>query len=171
MCSLGLKMGHVSIYGWLVMTQAALYLHCCIASAPFDRCRVKSFPFCRVTLSASVYYLLFNMVPKLFFLYVFATFVAVTTSQKCYGLDGNALDSTYEPCNPSAKHSGCCATKRTNASADICLDNGLCMATHDEQMGMIWQSGCTDATGQDVACPKVCPGSKFCFIYRFYTYL
>ncbi|KAF2855660.1 hypothetical protein T440DRAFT_385480 [Plenodomus tracheiphilus IPT5] len=85
------------------------------------------------------------------------TFIATTVAQQCYGLDGSALDNTYAPCNPGAKHSGCCATKRTNGSPDICLDNGLCMTTSGEQLGMVWQSGCTDETGKDVACPKMCP--------------
>ncbi|KAH7068999.1 hypothetical protein BKA63DRAFT_99227 [Paraphoma chrysanthemicola] len=86
----------------------------------------------------------------------FAVFIGIAISQQCYGLDGTALDETYAPCNPTAKHSGCCATKRSSG-ADLCLDNGLCMSTRDELMGMIWQSGCTDATGKDVACPKMCP--------------
>ncbi|KAH9881941.1 hypothetical protein J1614_001112 [Plenodomus biglobosus] len=88
---------------------------------------------------------------------LFITLIAPTIAQQCYGLDGSALDSSYAPCNPSAKHSGCCATKRTNGSPDICLDSGLCMATSNEQLGMIWQAGCTDETGRDVACPKMCP--------------
>jgi hypothetical protein len=87
---------------------------------------------------------------------LFAAFVAVTTSQSCFGLDGTQLDDTYAPCKPTAKHSGCCATKRA-IGADICLDSGLCMSTRAEFMGMIWQNGCTDATGKDVACPKICP--------------
>jgi len=85
-----------------------------------------------------------------------AVFIAVTTAQQCYGFDGIALDNTYTPCNPGAKHSGCCATKRTNESPDICLDNGLCMSTKSEELGMIWQTGCTDKTGRDTACSKVC---------------
>ncbi|KAI8942450.1 hypothetical protein NX059_000518 [Plenodomus lindquistii] len=99
------------------------------------------------------------MVSHLSFRFVFTIFTVLSTTtfaQQCYGLDGSALDSSYAPCNPSAKHSGCCATKRTNGP-DICLDNGLCLATTNEQLGMIWQSGCTDETGQDVACPKTCP--------------
>jgi len=90
------------------------------------------------------------------FLSLFAAVIAVAASQTCYGLDGTQLDDTYAPCKPSAKHSGCCATKRSSG-ADLCLDNGLCMSTRDELMGMIWQSGCTDSTGKDVACPKMCP--------------
>ncbi|KAF2032721.1 hypothetical protein EK21DRAFT_109787 [Setomelanomma holmii] len=90
-------------------------------------------------------------------LHILAAFVGVAISQQCYGLDGTALDNTYAPCNPNAKHSGCCATKRSSG-VDLCLDNGLCMSTRDELMGMIWQSGCTDAMGKDVACPRMCPG-------------
>ncbi|KAL6710390.1 hypothetical protein ACN47E_009336 [Coniothyrium glycines] len=94
---------------------------------------------------------------RLFLFSLLPIFVSATLGQKCYGLDGTELDSTYAPCNPDAKNSGCCATRRTDASPDICLDNGLCMATNDELMGTIWQSGCTDATGKDAACPRMCP--------------
>jgi hypothetical protein len=104
-----------------------------------------------------LYCLLSNMVARSSLLSIFATFVAVTVGQKCYGLDGTALDDSYAPCNTNAKHSGCCATKRTTGSPDICLDNGLCLATNNELMGTIWQSGCTDATGRDTACPRMCP--------------
>lgn len=91
-----------------------------------------------------------------FVLAVFAVFTPVTTAQQCYGLDGIALDSTYTPCNLGAKHSSCCATKRTNGSPDICLSNGLCMSTQREEIGMIWQTGCTDKTSQDTTCSQVC---------------
>ncbi|OAL03867.1 hypothetical protein IQ06DRAFT_270058 [Phaeosphaeriaceae sp. SRC1lsM3a] len=87
---------------------------------------------------------------------VFATLFALTASQQCFGVDGTKLDDTFAPCNPSAKHSGCCATKRSSG-ADLCLDSGLCMSTRGEFTGMIWQNGCTDSTGKDVACPKMCP--------------
>jgi hypothetical protein len=100
------------------------------------------------------------------FLSLFAALAAVASSQTCYGLDGTTLDDTFAPCNPSAKHSGCCATKRSSG-ADICLDNGLCMSTRDETIGMIWQSGCTDATGKDVACPKICPDGTFHRLFNF----
>jgi hypothetical protein len=94
------------------------------------------------------------------FLSVFATFVAVAISQQCFGLDGSQLDNTFAPCYPNAKHSGCCATNRSSG-ADICLSNGLCMSTSGELMGMIWQSGCTDRSGKDMACPKICPSGMF----------
>jgi len=81
--------------------------------------------------------------------------------QQCYALNGTELDSTYGPCNPDAKHSGCCAINRSAGSADICLDNGLCMATSGQFMGSIWQDGCTDSTGQDKGCPKMCPDGVY----------
>jgi hypothetical protein len=34
------------------------------------------------------------------------------------------------------------------------------MATNDEFMGTIWQDGCTDPTGQDGGCPKLCPDAR-----------
>jgi len=85
---------------------------------------------------------------------VFVTFIAVAMAQKCYSVDGAALNSTFTPCNPGAKHSGCCA------STDLCLSNGLCMATTDVYIGIIFSRGCTDSTGNDVACPQLCPGRK-----------
>ncbi|RMZ72709.1 N-acetyltransferase eso1 [Pyrenophora seminiperda CCB06] len=99
-----------------------------------------------------LYFVLSNMVALTSLLPVFVAFIAVATGQQCYGVDGFALDSTFMPCNPSAKHSGCCA------STDLCLSNGLCMATTDVYIGMIFSRGCTDSTGQDVACPQLCPG-------------
>lgn len=82
---------------------------------------------------------------------------AGAAAQTCYGLTGAVLDHSFAPCNPDAKHSGCCATNRTTG-ADICLDSGLCMSTTSEYMGTIWQPGCTDSTGKATECPQVCPG-------------
>ncbi|OAL54382.1 hypothetical protein IQ07DRAFT_266882 [Pyrenochaeta sp. DS3sAY3a] len=93
---------------------------------------------------------------RLSILTTFLALISVTVCQKCYGLDGNALDNTFAPCNPDAKHSGCCAINRTT-SPDLCLDNGLCMSTTNQLLGTIWQNGCTDATGKDEACPRMCP--------------
>lgn len=87
--------------------------------------------------------------------------LATSASEKCYGLNGTELDDTYGPCKSGARHSGCCAIHRPAGSVDICLDNGLCMATNDEFMGTIWQDGCTDPTGQDAGCPKMCPDGTY----------
>ncbi|KAH3946863.1 hypothetical protein HBI56_061750 [Parastagonospora nodorum] len=97
------------------------------------------------------------MFSRVSFLSVFATFVALSASQQCFGLDGSKLDDTFAPCNPTAKHSGCCATNRPSG-AELCLDTGLCMSTTGQSTGMIWQAGCTDETGKAVECPRVCPG-------------
>ncbi|KAF2659192.1 hypothetical protein K491DRAFT_712957 [Lophiostoma macrostomum CBS 122681] len=82
---------------------------------------------------------------------------AADANATCYGLDGTQLDDTYAPCNTGSGHSGCCATRGAAGSVDICLDNGLCMATNDQYIGTIWQEGCTDATGKDPGCPNICP--------------
>ncbi|KAF2682100.1 hypothetical protein K458DRAFT_391135 [Lentithecium fluviatile CBS 122367] len=103
---------------------------------------VRSVPFFAVAVSVAVYS------------------VAIAAEQTCYGLNGTVLDSTYGPCNTDAKHSGCCAIHRPAGSVDICLDNGLCMATTGQYMGTIWQDGCTDPTGQDEGCPKMCPDAR-----------
>ncbi|KAL5118158.1 hypothetical protein ACEQ8H_003993 [Pleosporales sp. CAS-2024a] len=98
-----------------------------------------------------------NMLLRVMFLSVFSTLIAISVGRQCFGIDGSKLDNSYVPCNANAQHSGCCATKRA-VGADLCLDNGLCMSTSGETTGMIWQAGCTDQTGADVACPRVCPG-------------
>jgi hypothetical protein len=90
---------------------------------------------------------------------LFALYAAAgAAAQTCYGLTGAILDHSFAPCNPDAKHSGCCATNRTTG-ADVCLDSGLCMSTTSDYMGTIWQPGCTDSTGKATECPQVCPGS------------
>ncbi|KAF1927903.1 uncharacterized protein M421DRAFT_5576 [Didymella exigua CBS 183.55] len=89
--------------------------------------------------------------------FVYATSLVAAASQKCYSLTGTLLNDSFAPCNPTARHSGCCATNKTSG-ADICLDSGLCTATQNEFMGTIWQNGCTDSTGNATECPQLCPG-------------
>jgi hypothetical protein len=90
-------------------------------------------------------------------LFLYTALPVFAAGQTCYALDGAKLDSTITPCAPvaGAKHSGCCA------STDICLDNGLCMATNNAYIGTMWQAGCTDPTGKDKACPQMCPTGMF----------
>ncbi|KAF2121496.1 hypothetical protein BDV96DRAFT_640886 [Lophiotrema nucula] len=89
--------------------------------------------------------------------------IVIAADQTCYGLNGTELDTTYGPCKPGARHSGCCAINRPAGSVDICLDNGLCMATDGQFMGTIWQDGCTDPTGEDPGCPRMCPDVRDSF--------
>ncbi|KAF2273022.1 uncharacterized protein EI97DRAFT_445299 [Westerdykella ornata] len=98
----------------------------------------------------------FNILLPLF-LSTLATAASAASDRKCYSLNGTELDSTFRPCNPNAQHSGCCATNRRTGSPDICLDSGLCMVTGGEYVGTIWQAGCTDPSGRDKGCPRVCP--------------
>jgi hypothetical protein len=90
-------------------------------------------------------------------LFLYTALPVFAAAQTCYALDAAKLDSTITPCAPvaGAKHSGCCA------STDICLDNGLCMATTNAYIGTMWQAGCTDPTGKDKACPQMCPTGMF----------
>ena len=81
--------------------------------------------------------------------------------QKCYGMDGIQLVGSFAPCNTTAKHSGCCNTNPSGGSPDLCMSNGLCMATNNEYMGTIWQAACTDSPGKDTGCPKTCPDSTY----------
>jgi hypothetical protein len=100
-----------------------------------------------------------NMLLRSFLVsFIYATSLAAAASQSCYSLTGTPLDDTFAPCNPNAKHSGCCATNKASG-ADICLDSGLCMATQNQYMGTIWQPGCTDSSGKATECPQLCPGS------------
>jgi hypothetical protein len=104
------------------------------------------------------YTLYFDQMSPSFFvslLILLPTIVSAADS-KCYNLNGTELGSAFTPCKPASgsKHSGCCS------SSDICLDSGLCMATTDKFVGTIWQNGCTDATGEDPACSKMCPQGK-----------
>ncbi|XPS76879.1 hypothetical protein M3J09_008923 [Ascochyta lentis] len=104
---------------------------------------------------------LFNMLlPSFVFSLFCATSLVSAANQKCYSLTGSELDDSFAPCNSTAKHSGCCATNRPPGSADICLDNGLCMATRNEYMGTVWQPGCTDSTGKATECPQLCPSAN-----------
>ncbi|KAF2188276.1 hypothetical protein K469DRAFT_748605 [Zopfia rhizophila CBS 207.26] len=98
--------------------------------------------------------------PLAFLLTVLTIYPVRAFEQTCYSLDGTKLDSTFGPCKPGARHSGCCAIHRPAGSVDVCLDNGLCMATNDIYMGTIWQDGCTDPTGKDPACPQMCPDAR-----------
>ncbi|KAF2451650.1 hypothetical protein P171DRAFT_468159 [Karstenula rhodostoma CBS 690.94] len=94
------------------------------------------------------------------FLVFFYLLQLTIAERKCYALNGLQLGDAYGPCNPNAKHSGCCAVRGPAGLVDLCLSNGLCMATNGEYMGTIWQSGCTDPTGVDPSCPKMCPDAR-----------
>ncbi|KAL5428574.1 hypothetical protein PMIN04_000720 [Paraphaeosphaeria minitans] len=80
--------------------------------------------------------------------------------RKCYALNGTQLGDSYGACDTNAEHSGCCAIHGAASSVDICLSNGLCMATNEKYMGTIWQAGCTDPTGMSPSCPKMCPDAR-----------
>ncbi|KAF2750501.1 hypothetical protein M011DRAFT_456368 [Sporormia fimetaria CBS 119925] len=97
--------------------------------------------------------------PRSLFLLLLLLLIAPfdTFAQKCYALDGTELDTSFKPCNPTAEHSGCCATNRSSGPNDLCLDSGLCMAPAGDAVGTISQAGCTDPTFQAPGCPKVCP--------------
>lgn len=98
------------------------------------------------------------VIRSLYSLLAFSVYISNAIAERqCYALNGTQLGDEYGACNPDATHSGCCAINRTAGSADLCLSNGLCMATNNKYMGTIWQSGCTDPTGKDPSCPKVCP--------------
>ena len=76
-------------------------------------------------------------------------------SAACYDLSGGTHGITFLPCNPSAKASACCAANKDGG--DVCLDGGLCLAASGPWAGFIYGNGCTDPTGNDDACPHICP--------------
>src|SRR5271170_3480310 len=84
---------------------------------------------------------------------------AAQSNNTCYSVDGQILGDTYKPCNPSAQFSACCALNGTSPDNDICLDSGLCQSTSGWFAGFIWADGCTDQTGQAIACPNICAHS------------
>ncbi|KAB2577462.1 hypothetical protein BFW01_g12243 [Lasiodiplodia theobromae] len=93
-------------------------------------------------------------------LFLFALPIHGLESTACYDLLGNALSSSYGPCNSSASTaSACCLTNRDD-DADICLDSGLCMSTSSGWTGFLWANGCTDPSAADDACPKLCDGIR-----------
>lgn len=104
------------------------------------------------------------LLPPLLLVLILTPHATVAAGQrKCYSLNGTELDSTYITSNPTARHSGCCG------STDISLDNGLCMATQGKFMGSLWQNGCTDPTGKDPLCPRLCPDGMSQGSYHFFS--
>ncbi|KAK3202615.1 hypothetical protein GRF29_154g160871 [Pseudopithomyces chartarum] len=101
------------------------------------------------------------LVRSLYSLLAISFYIGNTFAERqCYALNGTQLGDEYGACNPNAKHSGCCAINGTAGTAELCLSNGLCMATNNEYMGTIWQNGCTDPTGADPSCPKICSDAR-----------
>ncbi|OCT46353.1 hypothetical protein CLCR_01223 [Cladophialophora carrionii] len=85
-----------------------------------------------------------------------ASSLAAQTKKTCYSLDGQELDGRFQPCNPDAEFSSCCALDGTDGENDICMDSGLCMSTSGWFSTYLWANGCTDPTGKAKACPQQC---------------
>jgi hypothetical protein len=49
----------------------------------------------------------------------------------------------FQPCNPDAEFSACCALNGTDGQNDICMDSGLCMSTSGWFPTYLWANGCT----------------------------
>ena len=71
---------------------------------------------------------------------------------------GGTTSNDFIPCNASAPVSACCASQKVGG--DVCLDGGLCLAASGVYKGFIYANGCTDPTGRDSACPRICPDRK-----------
>lgn len=94
---------------------------------------------------------------------VLAAFATKTLAQQCYSVDGQQLDSRYQPCYPDKASSACCmlnGTQGANQQNDICLDSGLCQATSGWYAGFLYINGCTDPTGKADGCAKICSFRK-----------
>lgn len=88
--------------------------------------------------------------------YLLLLFAHVRAEKQCYYVDGTLIkDSSYAPCDPDADVSPCCANNK-GARSDICMSSGLCLGQDGNYQGMIYLNGCTDPTGEDVACPHFC---------------
>jgi len=77
---------------------------------------------------------------------------------QCFRIDGSSPDQSFEPCNPSAEVSACCASNK--ARPDLCLTSGLCYAQDSGFEGLLFSNGCTDRTGRASGCPSFCPPGK-----------
>lgn len=93
------------------------------------------------------------------------------THAACYHVDGSRTDSTFEPCDPDAEVSACCATNKR--LPDVCLSSGLCYSQEPGFNGLMYSNGCTDPTGEDEACPHFCPDRTFLlpWLLRLTTYM
>src|ERR1700744_2506572 len=49
----------------------------------------------------------------------------------------------FQPCNPDAEFSSCCALNGTSGQNDICMDSGLCMSTSGWFSTFLYANGCT----------------------------
>jgi len=98
------------------------------------------------------------MLSRLLLAYSFLVVSAMAADVKnqCYSLDGQVLDTRFQPCNPGAQFSSCCALNGTDGQNDICLDSGLCMSTSGWFSTYLWANGCTDPTGKDKSCSQQC---------------
>ena len=83
------------------------------------------------------------------------TYSKTIRAAQCYGLDGSTLDESFQPCNPDALNSPCCATNK--ADGDFCLTSGLCYAQTQGYQGFLYENGCTDQTGKSEDCLHICP--------------
>ena len=84
-------------------------------------------------------------------------------AQKCYSMDGQQLDSRYQPCYPQAESSACCmlnGTQGSDQANDLCMDSGLCQSTSGWYAGFLYINGCTDPTGKGEGCARICSACK-----------
>ena len=89
-------------------------------------------------------------------LLIISTATEFTDATQCYHSDGTPTDASFQPCDPDAEFSACCATNKPDA--DICLSSGLCLAQQIGYSGLVFQNGCTDQSWSSSSCPRVCPG-------------
>lgn len=78
---------------------------------------------------------------------------------ECFLIDGTPAGDSYQPCNPDAEFSACCATNK--GAPDICLSSGLCYSQDAQFKGFVYSNGCTDRTGQAEECPHFCPDRTY----------
>ncbi|KAI9149003.1 hypothetical protein HJFPF1_11047 [Paramyrothecium foliicola] len=73
-----------------------------------------------------------------------------TGAAQCFHVDGTEAPG-LKACTPDTPFSACCQ------SEDLCMSSGLCYSEQPGFEGFIFESGCTDKSGRDIACPHFCP--------------
>jgi hypothetical protein len=99
---------------------------------------------------------------NLFALVLLYTTIAIAA--QCYYSDGTKADPSFQPCNPDAEVSSCCAIKKSNHWLnDVCTTSGLCVPQDGNFSGLLYQNGCTVTDWSNPGCQTHYSVSKYTF--------
>src|SRR5207249_4993187 len=91
----------------------------------------------------------------LYFVILLGSFApeTVQAGSGCYYINGTerAKGDQYQPCDPKAKASMCCAIGPGRENKDTCLGSGLCLGNTKDASIIYWRETCTDPTWKDPA--------------------